>query len=151
MRRSGPPPRGFTLIEVLIALAVLAIGLIAVLGTAGTSTRLAAELRDRTLAHYVAMNALTELRLSAAWTPGAKPSGETEMGGERWRWQAHISTTPDPDLLRVDVDVRNAREPDTVVSSLIGFYGRAIPFGLPPPTSPVNSAAPGKPPGGSPP
>lgn len=125
---------GFTLLEVLIALAVLAIGMAAVIGTAGTSTRAAGELRDRTFAHWVAMNEMTELRIADAWQPGSSQSGEADLGGEHWKWKAKLSTTADPDLLRVDIDVSNALTPDVVISSLIGFYGRgSAPISLPSP------------------
>ncbi|MGA9854189.1 MAG: type II secretion system minor pseudopilin GspI [Gammaproteobacteria bacterium] len=116
--------RGFTLIEVLIALAVLAIGMIAVIGTAGTSTRQAAELKDETFAHWIAMNELTSLRLAPAWPDVGTQKGEADMVGQQWNWQATVSTTSDPDLLRADIDVSNALAPSTVVSSLTGFIGR---------------------------
>lgn len=122
--RSAKTARGFTLIEVLIALAVLAIGMIAVIGTAGTSTRLAAELKDETFAHWVAMNELTTLRLAAAWPDVGTRKGAADMAGQQWDWQVTISTTSDPDLLRADIDVSNALAPDTVISSLTGFIGR---------------------------
>lgn len=120
--------QGFTLMEVLIALAVLAIGMIAVIGTAGTSTRQAAELKDETFAHWVAMNELTTLRLASAWPDVGTHKGEADMAGQQWHWQVVISTTSDPDLLRADIDVSNALAPDTVVSSLTGFIGQPQPL-----------------------
>ncbi|MGH8397288.1 MAG: type II secretion system minor pseudopilin GspI [Gammaproteobacteria bacterium] len=120
--------RGFTLIEVLIALAVLAIGMIAVISTAGTSTRQAAELRDDTFAHWVAMNELTTLRLAPAWPAVGTQKGDAEMAGQKWHWQANVSNTSDPDLLRVDIDVSSALTPGTVVNGLTGFIGRPSPF-----------------------
>jgi general secretion pathway protein I len=115
---------GFTLLEVLITLAVLAIGMIAVIGTAGTSTRQAAELKDETFAHWVAMNELTNLRLAPAWPDVGTHKGQADMVGQQWDWQAVITTTSDPDLLRADIDVSNAAEPEAVVTSLTGFIGR---------------------------
>ena len=127
LHRPQQTARGFTLLEVLIALAVLAIGMIAVIGTAGTSTREAAELKDETFAHWVAMNELTSLRLEPAWPDVGTHKGKAEMAGQHWRWQAVISKTSDPDLLRADIDVSDASEPDTVVTSLIGFIGQPPP------------------------
>ncbi len=124
---------GFTLLEVLIALAVLAIGMIAVIGTAGSSTRTAAELKSETFAHWVAMNELSSLRLTAGWPDTGTQKGHAEMAGQRWNWKAEIKTTSDPDLLRVDIDVSNAASPDAVVTSLTGFIGQ--PQTLPPPGS----------------
>ncbi|MGH8283553.1 MAG: type II secretion system minor pseudopilin GspI [Gammaproteobacteria bacterium] len=120
--------RGFTLIEVLIALAVLAIGMIAVISTAGTSTRQAAELRDDSFAHWVAMNELTTLRLAAAWPDVGVQKGDAEMAGQKWHWQATVAKTSDPDLLRVDIDVSSALTPDAVASGLTGFIGRPSPL-----------------------
>lgn len=119
---------GFTLLEVLIALAVLAIGMLAVIGTAGTSTRLAAELKDETFAHWVAMNELTQLRLAPVWPDTGTLKGETGMAGRQWHWQAVISKTSDPDLLRADIDVSAASAPASVVSSLTGFIGKPSPL-----------------------
>lgn len=132
---------GFTLLEVLIALAVLAIGMIAVIGTAGTSTHLAAELKDETFAHWVAMNELTSLRLAPAWPDLGTHKGEADMAGQQWRWQAVISKTSDPDLLRADIDVSNALAPAAVVSSLTGFIGQPQPMPASLPLqSPTNNA-----------
>ena len=128
------------MLEVLIALAVLAIGMIAVIGTAGTSTRQAAELKDETFAHWVAMNELTSLRLAPAWPDVGTHKGEADMAGQQWHWRAVISTTTDPDLLRADIDVSNALEPDSVVSSLIGFIGQPQPLpAIAPLQSPANN------------
>ncbi|MGH8413132.1 MAG: type II secretion system minor pseudopilin GspI [Gammaproteobacteria bacterium] len=131
--------RGFTLIEVLIALAVLAIGMIAVIGTAGTSTRQAAELRDDTFAHWVAINELTTLRLAPALPDIGIQKGDAEMAGQKWHWQATVSKTSDPDLLRVDIDVSSALTPDTVASGLTGFIGQPTPLTpnqvIPPPAN----------------
>ena len=124
--------RGFTLIEVLIALAVLAVGLIAVLGTAGTSTRLGGQLRDDTLANWVGMNELATLRLAPALPELGSSEGDADMGGdpsnpEKWHWKATVSGTPDPDLLRVDIDVSNGLAPKDVVTSVTGFIGKPGP------------------------
>ncbi|MGB9430219.1 MAG: type II secretion system minor pseudopilin GspI [Gammaproteobacteria bacterium] len=124
----APATRGFTLIEVLIALAVLAIGMIAVISTAGTSTRQAAELRDETFAHWVAMNELTTLRLAPAWPDIGTQKGTAEMAGQKWNWQATASTTSDPDLLRIDIDVSSALAPAAVITGLTGFMGRPQPL-----------------------
>lgn len=117
------------MLEVLIALAVLAIGMLAVIGTAGTSTRLAAELKDETFAHWVAMNELTQLRLAPTWPDTGTLKGKAGMAGQQWHWQAVISKTSDPDLLRADIDVSAASAPGTVVSSLTGFIGKPAPLG----------------------
>lgn len=124
--------RGFTLIEVLIALAFLALAMSAIIATVGVSIRNAAELQDKTFAHWVAMNELTTLRLAPAWPAVGTQKGNAEMAGQKWNWQAAASTTQDPDLLRVDIDVSNAASPDTVSASVVGFIGRPQPLAVNP-------------------
>lgn len=115
---------GFTLIEVLIALAFLAIAMSAIIATVGSSIRNAAELQNKTFANWVAMNELTTLRLAPAWPAVGTHNGTAQLAGQSWSWQAKISTTQDPDLLRVDIDVSNALTPDVDAASLTGFIGR---------------------------
>lgn len=115
---------GFTLLEVLIATAVLALSMAAVIGTAGHGTRIGAQLRDDTFADWVAMNELATLRLAQQWPAGDNLDGDADMGGEKWHWVATFAKTSDPDLLRVDISVSHASAPDAVVTSVTGFMGR---------------------------
>lgn len=115
---------GFTLLEVLVAMAILAIGMLAVLSTAGTTTRLSGQLRDQTFAGWVAMNELTSLRLAGSWPASDTLDGEADMAGKKWHWKVTATKTPDPDLLRLDVDVSDPAKPDAVVASVTGFMGR---------------------------
>lgn len=121
--------RGFTLLEVLIALAVLAIGMLAVIGAAGSSTRTDSLLRDKTFADWVAMNELTTLRLAKSW-PEDSLDGDADMGGQKWHWRASFTKTSDPDLLRVDIVVTNPQQPNQEVAALTGFIGNPRPLGL---------------------
>ncbi len=115
---------GFTLLEVLIATAVLALSMAAVIGTAGHSARLGAQLRDETFADWVAMNEMATLRLAQQWPAGDSLDGDADMGGEKWHWVATFTKTTDPDLLRVDIKVSYSATPDDEVRSLTGFMGR---------------------------
>lgn len=110
--------------EVLIALAILGIGMLAIISTAGTSTRTALELKQRTLAHWVAMNEATRLRAAPGWPDTGKRDGAEDMAGETWRWTAKITKTVDPGLRRADISVALDRAPDDTVASLIVFLGK---------------------------
>ena len=116
--------RGFTLMEVLVALAVLALGMTAVIGAAGSSTRLGSELRDRTFADWVAMNELTSIRLAKTAPASGDLNGDADMGGAKWHWKATLSGTEDPNLLRIDVAVSTADKPDDVIETVSGFMGK---------------------------
>lgn len=118
--------RGFTLLEILVALAILAIALSAVLKATAEGVGHVAYMRDRTLASWVAQNQINEKLLESAWPARGVSEGRTEMAGRDWQWEIRISDTPDPDLRRLDVTVRLRDEP-ALLAELIAFKGRAGP------------------------
>jgi len=143
---------GFTLIEVLVALAIVAFGLIAVFGQLSQSAMAASRLRDKTLAHWVAVNALTEWRLRGA-LPGSGVQSETvEMAGRQWRYEVTISETTSDALRRLDVMVATEEDPERPLARTIGFVGEpsspAINSGWPL-VSPDNSTPPSRGSGGA--
>lgn len=96
---------GFTLVEVLVALAILAIALGALVKGITQNAHNAASLRDRTIAHWVAANTMAEFQLYADWPVLGTMRGETTMAKRTWYWTARIATTDDPDLRRVEIMV----------------------------------------------
>lgn len=113
---------GFTLVEVLVALAVLAIGVAALVTGVSGYTDNAVTLRDRALARWVAENQLTELQLAAGWPDTGSRDGRERMGGVEWRWEIEVQKTPEPNMRRASVMVR--REPNgQVLARLEGFVG----------------------------
>ena len=117
--------RGFTLLEVLVALAILAIALSAVIKTVSTHIQHSVYLRDRTLAHWVAMNKLSELQLADDFPAAGSSDGRSVMADHEWFWTLRIETTPDKDVNQVNIDVRMDRDADAPLSSLQGYLGRA--------------------------
>ena len=97
--------RGFTLIEVLVAIAILAVSLAASVRAGGSAIRTAEDLRQRTLASWVAENRLAELRAHRIWPPIGEDSGELTMAGESLRWQQSVSATPNPTFRRIEINV----------------------------------------------
>ena len=96
---------GFTLIEVLVALAVLAIALGALI-RGGTSTAAnAAYLSDKTFAHWVGLNLIAEQQLEASWPAVGKRKGDTELAGREWNWERSVESTEDGDMRRLTVQV----------------------------------------------
>jgi len=114
--------QGFTLIEVLIALAVLTISMTALIQAGGTRADHVGYLRDRTLAHWIASDRVTELRLAEDWPSTGTREGETEMAGRSWFWRAEIRETPEPAVRRVEVSVGLGEDGDTL-SRVVGFLG----------------------------
>lgn len=127
--RPGPAARaaGFTLIEVLAALVIVALGMLGVIEAVTQNARNGSYLRDKTLAHWIAMNVITERRLQPSPPDIAETSDEIEYAGARWRWTLRVSETPVESMRRMDVFVRPADAPeDQALATLTGFYGSAI-------------------------
>ena len=99
---------GFTLVEVLVALAVLAIALAAVLRLSAAGTANIDLLRQRALAGWVAENRVSEVLLAPGLPETGMSQGVAEMAGGRWRWTLTVSRTSDRGLRRLDVDVAYA-------------------------------------------
>lgn len=119
--------RGFSLIEVLAALVVVSLGMLGVIEAVSQTANNTAYLRDKTLAHWVAMNRLTEMRLEAQTPRIAKSSDELEMAGRRWRWTTEVTQTPLQSMRRIDIKVRLAdADEESSLASVTGFYGTAI-------------------------
>lgn len=120
--------RGFTLVEVLVALAVVGIAMLALMSSAGHYTRQSAELRDRMVAGWVASDRLARYRAAAAFPEPSVETGQVEQAGEDWVWTAVITPAPgEDDLRRIDVTVARAARADATVLLLTGFVGRPGP------------------------
>ncbi|HEU4780552.1 MAG TPA: type II secretion system minor pseudopilin GspI [Steroidobacteraceae bacterium] len=98
-----PRSRGFTLLEVLIALAIVAMSVGALLGTVTSSASNVIYLKEKTLAEWVALNRLTEVRIDQQMPSEGKRSGNTVMGGMRWEWQEEVVELPVKGMFRIDV------------------------------------------------
>ena len=116
--------RGFTLIEVLVALAVLAIALGAIIKTMSDNAYNSIYLRDRTLAHWVALNKVTEIQLGQDWPSPGKTDGTGMMGKREWFWVAEVATTPDADVETIKVQVSDKRDAEQPISTLQAYIGR---------------------------
>jgi general secretion pathway protein I len=124
-RHGAHRSRGFTLIEVLVALAVLAFAMAALIKTGAENARAAAYLRDKTLAQWVAMNVIAEQRLSAAWPSTGTKRGREEMAQHEWHWELKVADTFDKDVRRLEVVVRATDDRDHApVVSLVAFLAR---------------------------
>lgn len=129
MRAEYPPTRrrqGFTLIEVLVAVAVLAIALGALTKSASDNARNAVYLQERTFAHWVAMNKATEMQISDVWPDTGSANGTSELADRRWHWQSEVETTPEPDLRRVEMSVAPADDKERIISRVTFFVRKPL-------------------------
>ena len=114
---------GFTLLEVMIALAVLALAMGAVIKATSDYTSNQSYLRDRTLAMWVARNVLVQHQIDGEWLSVGERKGTQDMGDQEWRWMMRISQTEEAELRRLDVEVYpvDSDDDDNPVSVLSGF------------------------------
>ena len=117
--------RGFTLIEVLIALAVIALALLALTRTASLQVQDFDALRERTLAGWVAADVLTDTRLASPFPATGHSDGHLQLAGRNWRWTRDVKATQDAEIRRIDilVFVGETQQPS---ASLSGFAGTAL-------------------------
>ncbi len=120
--------RGFTLLEVLVALLLLSLALVALMRLTALDLRASAQLRDTTLAQWVASNVLAETRLRSEFPPLGRSNGETRMANQRWRWELVIEPTQAPRIRKLDVTVtaigedgRATRNDEGVAANMTGF------------------------------
>ena len=127
LSRHNPKPdhaqRGFTLAEVLVALVVLAVALTAVLGVVGQSARTAADLRERTEAMWLVQDRMTLHQLARDWPDADTYTGDTETNGRKWYWREQVSTTPNTEIRRIEIEVR-AVEGREALAQLAGYLRR---------------------------
>lgn len=146
--------RGFTLIEVLVALAIVAIGMAAVLEALTSSANTAAYLQDKTFAQWVALNRLETVRLTGTFPATGTSNDTSDYAGRSWQWQQKVTATKFTGVRQIEIDVRPAdsQEDDDRgwYASAVGFVGNAF---MPPttPEPPWSSGPAGLPPtGGTP-
>jgi len=118
---------GFTLVEILVALAIVAIALAAGMRALAQGADSASALKARTLALWVAQNRLAAAQVDVPWPEIGRSSGEALEAGARFVWQANVTTTPNPAFRRIDITVAEPQAPDYALAKLTGFLGNPEP------------------------
>jgi len=114
----------FTLIEIMVALAIIALSMGAIIENITASTRNASYLRDKTIASWVAMNQITLMRAKRQWGTVSNKKGNVDMAGREWLWKMKIQKTDDPNMRRLTVDVYAADDDGNALASMTGFQAK---------------------------
>lgn len=128
-RRTGRYARGFTLIEVMVALTIVAFSLTAVAASMSQMIDAATAMRDRTYASWIAQNKIAELRLAGVLPDVSTSSGEVDYANTSWEWRAVVSETGIENFRRIDVYVSQTGQ-DYVIRMVTGFVGEPLPPGM---------------------
>ena len=124
--------RGFTLLEALIALAIVALGMTAVQTQLNRYVVSAVSTEEKTLASWIAANKLTELSVAGTWPEIGRSDDEVEFAQREWRMVIDVSETQVENLRRVDVRVYLAEQPDRLIQTLSGLLEPPPPIGYMP-------------------
>lgn len=112
---------GFTLLEVLVALAILAITMAAVSRTASSSIHHVEALRTRVIADWVAQNRLAQHQARGDWPAPGIQTGEEAQAGQTYPWQEEVIATPNPTMRRIIVSVYAPDDAKHMLRELTGY------------------------------
>lgn len=111
---------GFTLIEVLVALAIIGIALTAIIKSAGENIKSTQYLQQKMIASWVAERVINEARIGLIKVSSDETSDETEMLDQSWIWKAKISESSNPRIKELHVSVFK-KENDQEITQLVGY------------------------------
>ncbi|MDF0541535.1 type II secretion system minor pseudopilin GspI [Sphingobium sp. H39-3-25] len=109
-RRNAPrsAEQGFTLLEILVALAVFSLAAMALIRLQGITVRTAADLDGKAMSRIVANNLMVELQTDPDPPSMGESEGDVENGGRNWHWTRTVAKTDDMRLSRIDLTVSGA-------------------------------------------
>lgn len=113
--------RGFTLIEIIISLVVISVALGAVIATTGNSVKHGAHIKEKTIALWVAENAIAEISITNPWPSSGLKSDKAKMAGKLWFIKSDIKQTPDINIRRMDLSVYSDEKTEDKVVSLTSY------------------------------
>ena len=115
---------GFTLIETLVALLVISIALAAALKTTHSAIDMASQMKNRSMANWVASNVIQSLDAAHIFPELGTSDGESRQGNHLFRWRQEVSITPNFSFRRVEVKIFAEDQPDYVLARQVSYVSR---------------------------
>ena len=122
--RSRRQQNGFTLIEVLVALAVVVVSFVALYAVVLQMVRATSLMQNKTIASWIAFDQITELRVANEYPEAGNSEGDVEMARGVWLYRVEIKATESADVRQVIVRVSPENEPDTFLGLVSGVLVR---------------------------
>ena len=115
---------GFTLLELMVAMAIFATAGLAIMQASSSHIRAITQIEDMTMASFIANNQMQLALLDTEWPGKEKSQGQIELANRLWLWQQQISKLTDDDLRLVQIQVSLAETPQDVLYSLQSYKGK---------------------------
>lgn len=116
--------QGFTLIEVMLAMAIFAIAGVALLNTANTNFKNLSYLETKMVANWIAANQLVSANLDNTWPPKSNEKGTVDMAGREWFWLQKVIKTTDKDMRAIVIEIRTAEDQELALTSLMTYVSK---------------------------
>jgi general secretion pathway protein I len=127
-----PRARGFTLLEAMVALIIVALGMMAVNTQLNRYAAASFYVEQKTLASWIASNKITQISVGSVWPEIDESDEELEFASQMWQLHIVVSATPVENLRRVDVEVALAEDPERVLHKVSGLVEPPAPLGFVP-------------------
>ncbi|MET1256728.1 type II secretion system minor pseudopilin GspI [Aliikangiella maris] len=123
LRFSG---KGFTLLEVLIAMVIFGTTVAFLVRNLTEQQRAHTDIGVRTIAHWVALNKMAEVRMAEQWPDIGVTRGDMEMRDHKWYWLQTVSNTSEKQLRQVEIEVRMEQDDENPSTRFIGFIANKV-------------------------
>lgn len=113
--------KGFTLLEVLIAMVIFATAVVSLLKNLNDQEHAYLSMSIKTVAHWVALNKMNETKMADQWPQTGVTQGDVKMRNHQWFWKQTVSGTVEENLRKVEIEVRYQREDELAATRFVGF------------------------------
>ena len=111
----------FTLLEIMVALAIIAIAMGAILENTTASTRNAQYLQDKTVAGWIALNEINLMRAKREWNGRTSKQGRVEMAQREWVWKMKILKTPNTHVRKLEIEVFTEDDQEQSLANMMSY------------------------------
>jgi len=116
--------KGFTLLEVLIAMVIFGTAITFMLRNLNDQQRAHTDIGIKTVAHWVALNKMAEVRIEGKWPNTGVTRGKVEMRNHEWFWLQTVSKTTEKELRKIEIEVRYEESDDLPATKFVGFLAQ---------------------------